>query len=113
MARLISGHTPIFSVKVNNGALQKFKVEIEDVTIVVNELGVPTGVSFFFLRDEASDLLRRAMREELSVRVTIPIYQNVPQVFEWDMKGGAAAYKQACRTIRPEGRAHKRNSSGL
>ena len=54
------------------------------------------GHAHFFLGERGHQLFRRAIREELPVKIAVPIYPGPTEVFEWDMKGGAAARKEAC-----------------
>ena len=54
------------------------------------------GERFFFMSERGHQLFRRAIREELPVKIAVPLYQKPSAVFEWTMKGGAAAWKEAC-----------------
>ena len=61
--------------------------------LVRHEIG--WGDTFYFA-ERGHQLFRRAIREELPVKIAVPLYQEPDVVFEWDMKGGAAAWKEAC-----------------
>ena len=54
--------------------------------------GINFGGATLFLGESGSELLRKAIKEELPVKIAVPIDQKPDEVFEWNMEGGAAAF---------------------
>ena len=50
------------------------------------------GGALLFLGESGTKLLHKAIKEELPVKIAVPIDQEPDEVFEWNMEGGAAAF---------------------